>query len=94
MSNDINDFLLGGGGKAAKFENLGDFVEGEITSVELTQQTDMEHGTPLTWADGSPRKQLVIAMKTDQSEGRTTTGSARSTPRAATTRPPPAVASR
>lgn len=27
MSNDINDFLLGGGGKAAKFENLGDFVE-------------------------------------------------------------------
>ena len=69
MSNDINDFLLGGGGKAAKFENLGDFVEGEITSVELTQQTDMEHGTPLTWADGSPRKQLVIALKTDQSEG-------------------------
>lgn len=69
MSNDITDFLNGGGGKAAKFDNLGDFVEGEITEVKLTQQTDMEHGTPLTWSDGSPRMQLVIGLKTNQSEG-------------------------
>jgi hypothetical protein len=70
MSNqDINDFLNGGGGRAAKFEEMGDFVEGEITEVKLSQQTDMESGAPLTWSDGSPRMQLVIAIKTDQTDG-------------------------
>jgi hypothetical protein len=67
MSQDITDFLNGGGGKAAKFEQLSDTVEGTITEVKLSQQTDMENGTPLTWSDGSPRMQLVIGIKTDQS---------------------------
>ena len=69
MSKDIEDFLNGGGGKAAKFESLGDSVEGTITNVQLQQQTDMESNAPLTWADGSPRMQLVISLKTDASEG-------------------------
>ena len=62
---DANDFLFGGGGGAAKFEEVGDTVEGEITDVKVTQQTSMEDNTPLTWPDGSPRKQLVITLQTD-----------------------------
>jgi hypothetical protein len=66
MSNDINDFLQGGGGKAAKFENIGDTVEGIITHAEVSQQTSMETNEPLTWTDGSPRLQLVITLQTEE----------------------------
>lgn len=69
MSKDIDDFLNGGSGKAAKFEEQGDMVEGEITNVQLSQQTSMEDNTPLTWADGSPRMQLVISLATGQGDG-------------------------
>ena len=69
MSKDIEDFFTGGGGKAAKFEELGDSCEGEITEVRLTQQTDMETQAPLFWSDGSPRMQLVVAIKTDATDG-------------------------
>lgn len=61
----IDDFLFGGGGKAAKFDEIGDTVEGTITDVQVTQQTDMETGAPLTWTDGSPRMQLVVTLQTD-----------------------------
>ena len=64
MSEDVSGFLFGGGGKAAKFDNIGDKVEGEITDVRLSQQTSMDDGTPLTWSDGSPRMQLVVSLKT------------------------------
>ena len=66
---DINDFLFGGGGKAAKFENLGDFIEGTVTNVQLSQQTSMEDNAPLTWSDGSPRMQLVVTLATEHREG-------------------------
>lgn len=66
---DTNDFLFGGGGKAAKFEEVGDAVEGTIDDVKLTQQTGMEDNLPLTWPDGSPRMQLVITLRTDEREG-------------------------
>lgn len=65
MNQDINDFLQGGGGKAAKFEELGDSVTGTITDARVTQQTSLEDNTPLTWSDGSPRMQLVISLQTD-----------------------------
>ena len=61
---DTNDFLFGGGGKAAKFEAVGDTVEGVITDAQVSQQTDMETNQPLTWADGSPRMQLVVTLQT------------------------------
>jgi len=67
MSNPT-DFLFGGGGKAAKFEEVGDMVAGEILNVDVTQQTDMDTGTPLTWSDGRPREQLVIALQTELHE--------------------------
>ena len=69
MDKDINDFLNGGGGKAAKFEVLGDKVTGKITEAKLSQQTSMEDNTPLTWSDGSPRMQLVITLQTEDREG-------------------------
>ena len=68
MSNDTNDFLFGGGGKAFRFENIGDTVEGSITDVVVSQQTDLETNAPLTWPDGSPRKQLVISLQTSLKE--------------------------
>lgn len=70
MSNDdVSSFLFGGGGKAAKFEQVGDFIEGTITDVRMTQQTSMESNEPLTWQDGSPRMQLVVTLETTHREG-------------------------
>ena len=69
MSNDVGDFLFGGTGKAAKFDDLGDQITGVITDCQVTQQTSMEDNTPLTWSDGSPRKQLVITIQTDAHDG-------------------------
>lgn len=69
MSNESNDFLFSEGGNAAKFEDVGDEVKGVITDLVVSQQTDLETGAPLTWSDGSPRKQLVITLQTDQRNG-------------------------
>ena len=62
----IDGFLFGGGGKAAKFEAIGDTCEGTITDAQISQQTDMESNQPLTWPDGSPRMQLVITLQTTE----------------------------
>lgn len=68
MSNEATDFLFSGGGKAFKFDNVGDVAEGEIEDCRVTQQTSMEDNAPLFWTDGSPRMQLVISLKTNLSE--------------------------
>jgi hypothetical protein len=65
MSDDITGFLFGGGGRAARFDKIGDMVTGQITDVRLTQQTAMETNEPMTWSDGRPRMQLVVSMATD-----------------------------
>ena len=62
---DPSSLLMGGGGKSAKFENVGDKVSGEILDVATKQQTDMD-GTPKVWDDGSPMWQVVVALRTDQ----------------------------
>lgn len=58
--------LLEGGGKSAKFTEIGDTVKGAVVSAESRQQTDYTSGEPLTWDDGNPRMQLVITLATDQ----------------------------
>lgn len=63
---DTNDFLLGGGGTSARFDNVGDSITGTVESTEVKQQTDIGSGAPLTWDDGSPRMQLVVRLKTAQ----------------------------
>jgi hypothetical protein len=60
-----NDFLLGGGGKSAKFDQVGDTITGDIVSTEVRQQTDMKDGSPLVWENGDPRMQLVVTLATD-----------------------------
>jgi len=69
VSDNVSDFLFGGGGKAAKFEQIGDFTEGTITDVRMAQQTSMDDNQPLTWSDGSPRMQLVITLQTKDHDG-------------------------
>ena len=64
MSTDVDRFLFGGGGKAAKFDQIGDSVEGKITDVQVSQQTSMDDNMPLVWPDGQPRMQLVITLQT------------------------------
>ena len=65
MSNTEVENFLNSGGKAAKFEEIGDRVAGKITDARVVDQTDMESGEVLTWKDGSPRKQLVVSIQTE-----------------------------
>lgn len=58
-------FLLGGGGKSASFENVGDSITGTVVSTEVRQQTDLS-GNPRTWDDGNPIMQLVVKLQTTQ----------------------------
>lgn len=62
---DPNTFLMGGGGRSAKFATIGDKVDGEIINTEVTQQTDITDGSLKTWPDGNPMMQLVITLQTD-----------------------------
>jgi hypothetical protein len=65
----VDTFLLGGGGKSAKFESVGDTVSGTICAQpELRQQTDIGTGAPKTWDNGDPVMQLVVKLQTTQRE--------------------------
>jgi len=65
MTIDPNAFLMQEGGKSFPFEKIDDVVVGTVISAVVAQQTDVETNTPLTWADGSPRNQLVITLQTE-----------------------------
>lgn len=61
----VNDLLLSGGGKTAKFDNIGDTVKGTIISAETGQQTDIKTGAPKFYDDGKPMPQIVVTLQTD-----------------------------
>lgn len=66
MTQDANDFLMGGGVKSAKFEKVGTVVKGTIVAKpELQQQRDPKDGKPQTWDDGSPKQQIKVILATD-----------------------------
>lgn len=65
MSDEINDFLMGGTGKAFDFGAIGDTVKGVIVDMKKRQQTDFQTGAPLFWNDGSPKMMLMISLQTD-----------------------------
>lgn len=66
MTQDANEYLMGGGVKSAKFEKKGQVVKGIIVrKPELQQQRDFDSQKPLTWDDGSPRQQIKVVLKTD-----------------------------
>jgi hypothetical protein len=69
MTKDADDFLFGGGSRAARFENVGDTITGTVTFFDVVQQTAMETNEPLTWSDGRPRMQLIVDLQTDQGDG-------------------------
>ena len=64
-TNEANEFLMGAGVPAAKFETIGAMVTGFITAADVRDQTDFQTGDVLFWKDGSPRKQLVITLETE-----------------------------
>lgn len=67
MTQDANDYLMGGGVKSAKFDKPGAKVGGTIArKPELQQQRDFDSGKPLTWDDGSPRQQIKVVLATDE----------------------------
>lgn len=64
---DADDFLMSGGTPSAKFPTVGTSVTGVIDrKPEVQQQRDFDSGEPLTWDDGSPRKQLKVVLQTDE----------------------------
>jgi hypothetical protein len=65
MTDDINDFLMGEGGKAFEFGAIGDTVTGEILDMKKQQQTDFQTGAPAFWANGDPKMMLKVSLKTD-----------------------------
>ena len=60
---DPNAFLMGSGGRSAKFEQHKDEVDGTIVSTEMRQQTDFKSGKPKFWDDGNAMMQLVVTLK-------------------------------
>ena len=62
---EINDFLMGGSGKAIEFLNMGDTVSGVIVDMKKKQQTDFQTGAPVYWNDGSPKMMLMVSLQTD-----------------------------
>ena len=64
MPDEINDFLMGTGGKSFPFEEMGDSVTGIIMEMKKRQQTDLESGDPQFWANGDPKMMLVISLQT------------------------------
>lgn len=63
--NEANDFLMGGGSTAAKFDTIGTTVSGQITTPpRVEQQKDFTTGEPKIWNDGKPMQQLVVTVAT------------------------------
>lgn len=63
---DPNVFLMGSGGRTAKFHEVGAKVSGYVQTTEVRQQTDFDTNAPLFWDDGKPRMELVITIETDE----------------------------
>lgn len=66
MTISANDFLMGGGIPAAKFDRVGAAVGGPITTApRVEQQKDLDTGEPKFWNDGQPMQQLIVTVQTD-----------------------------
>ncbi len=69
MTDDINDFLMGEGGKAFEFGAIGDTVTGEILDMKKQQQTDFQTGAPAFWNNGEPKMMLKVSLQTEIEDG-------------------------
>lgn len=52
-----------GGGNWAKFENVGDTVQGDIVSMTMRQASDFTTKLPAVSNTGKPKMQLVIGLQ-------------------------------
>lgn len=65
---EINEFLMGSGGKSFPFDAIGDTVTGTILDMRKRQQTDLESGEPQFWQNGDPKMMLVVTLQTQLQE--------------------------
>lgn len=73
MSNDADDFLLGGGIASAKFPTIGTRVTGRVTEKpQVQQQRDINSGELKYWSDGQPMRQLAVTLATDERDPKIT----------------------
>lgn len=66
---DPNDFLMGGGIKSAKFDEVGKVVKGIIQALAMQQQRDFKTGQAKFWDDGRPMMHLRTVVVTDERDG-------------------------
>ena len=68
MTMDPDSFLMGSGGRSAKFEKAGDRTWGVIMDSQMRQQIDLDTNKPAFWDDGNPKMQLVVTLLTELHE--------------------------
>jgi hypothetical protein len=70
-----SDLIMGGGVPAAKFDDIGTIVKGQIVAVDTGQQRDFKTKEPLFWGPDrrpsttvtdKPVMQAIITVQTDQ----------------------------
>lgn len=62
------DAAFASGGTTAAFNSdtpAGSVVTGVITGVDLRQARDYKTGDPATFSDGSPKREVVVTIETD-----------------------------
>jgi hypothetical protein len=65
----VDDGLMEGGARSARFEKPGDTCEGVIVSVQKTQQRDFATQALKTYDDGNPMWQFVFTLQTSDRDG-------------------------
>lgn len=58
---DVND-IFGSSSVACQFPTVGHSYKGTVLGFKVQQQINMETGEPETWADGSPKNQVLITL--------------------------------
>lgn len=65
-----DELLMGLGGRAVSFPNIGDAVRGTLLGApRVAQQTDIKDNSPKFFPSGSPMLQLLITLQTDLRDG-------------------------
>lgn len=65
---DADEWLMGGGVKSFSFNGSPPITATGTVAEQpsMLQKRDFEDGTPLSWADGSPRMMMKVVVATDQ----------------------------
>ena len=67
MTQDANEFLMGGGVASASFKEKGSQVRGTIAQTpEVMPIKDIQTKKPLFWDDGQPKQQIRVILQTEE----------------------------